>query len=520
MEQEHDLSAQEIREWLEAARARGILSPSGLEAQRARQAPELLHPRSLQGAGRDTLAMARLPARDALLVVGPNEAGFRGTALPDGAGPARLCPLDPDNAALLRRLLPFTAPSAGAGGAPAGVTFGLGDRLGCAGPGHLRLFRRYAAVPVLAQQSVRELDLTRRTYEEVLAAATWAVFQEGFRRPWVADGDHLKTEEWVRKALGIGFTMITADVSDYIRGQFLQEPEGRVLAAYGRLPDAYRRRIEGRYLGLRARLDDGEELAFSSGELARIALIYREAVEHAQRLYRAGVEVKGEGGFAFELSVDETATPTTPQAHLFVGLEAQEAGIRVSSLAPRFVGEFQKGIDYIGDAAEFARSFRTHAAIARRLGYRISVHSGSDKFTVFPIVGRETGGAFHVKTAGTNWLEALKVIAAGEPALFREIWRQALASFEKARRYYHVTPDLASLPDAGALADGELVRLFENVAARQVMHITYGELLVMPELGPRFRAALRRNLERYWQALEQHIGRHLESLGVARVKED
>ena len=136
------------------------------------------------------------------------------------------------NAVALRRALPFTAPS------PVGdreVTFGVGDRLGVAGPGHLRVMKRYQACPVLAQQSVRELDLTGRNYEQVLDASTWAVFQEGYEQPWGADGDHLKTEEWVRTALRVGYTMITADVSDYIRKEFDGADAARISEAYAGL---------------------------------------------------------------------------------------------------------------------------------------------------------------------------------------------------------------------------------------------------------------------------------------------
>ncbi len=125
-------------------------------------------------------------------IEGPAEAGqgFSGTL---GEAGVLLCPLSHDNAVRLRQVLPFTAPT------PVGenpVSFGVGDRLGVAGPGHLRAVRKFDAVPVLAQQSVRELELMGRNYGLVLDAATWAVFREGFQRPWGADGDHLKTAEW------------------------------------------------------------------------------------------------------------------------------------------------------------------------------------------------------------------------------------------------------------------------------------------------------------------------------------
>ncbi len=127
--------------------------------------------------------------------------------------------------------------------------------------------------------------------------------------------------------------------------------------------------------------------------------------------YRSGVEVKGEGGFDFELSVDETETPTEAVAHAFTALEARAAGIRLTSLAPRFIGEFQKGIDYIGDPQAFARSLRPHVSLARELGHRLSIHSGSDKFAVFPAIGRETRSRFYTDAMRT----VDEVLVAGRP---------------------------------------------------------------------------------------------------------
>jgi hypothetical protein len=513
------------RAWLQAAKEAGIVHAGGLIGAAAGK--DLLFPPSVKRREGAVYALLRMPGAGmdgpahgrgkALGVFGTRESftGFEGETLAlDGAGELLLGPLSHPNARRLRQALPFTAPSPLAGQA---VTFGVGDRLGVAGPGHLRLFAGRDAAPVLAQQSVRELELTGRSYEEVLDAATWAVFQEGFERPWGADGDHLKTEEWVRKALSIGFTMITADVSDHIRKDHSAAGEGQVPSAYAALPESYRRRIEEVYLPLRLVLDTGEEVRFTPSTLARTALVYREAVEHALRLYRAAEAAVGElrhVGFDFELSVDETETPTTPEAHAFVALEAREAGIRLSSLAPRFVGEFQKGIDYVGALGEFEASFRTHAALARRFGYRVSVHSGSDKFTVFPIVGRLTRGRFHLKTAGTNWLEAVRVLARSEPEFYRELHTRALEGFAAATQYYHVTTRLSNVPALNRLRDQELPALFENPDARQLIHITYGELLRDRELRDRFFSLLDRHVEHYWQALESHIGRHLDSLGV------
>jgi hypothetical protein len=454
--------------------------------------------------------------RSRLAIVGAEgcAAGFEAAedARSDGRV-AYLGALSHANAVRLRELLPFTAPSSLA---QRDITFGTGDRLGLAGPGHLRVFRTWRASPVLAQQSVRELTLTNRTYEEVLDSSTWAVFREGFRDGWGADGDHLKTEDWVRRSLAIGYTMITADVSDYIRVEHETRSDAEVLTAWEGLRQDYRRGLEELYLRSPLHLDTGERVTFTEATLARTALVYREAIEHAGRLYRAAVAARGLGAFDFELSVDETTTPTTPGAHLFIAREAERSGIRISSLAPRFVGEFQKGIDYLGDVHAFERGLATHAAIARALGHRVSVHSGSDKFSVFPAIGRLTRGRFHIKTAGTSWLEALRVVATADPAFFRELYAEALAGYPEARKLYHVTPELSRLPDPASLPSAAAAALLDDADARRVLHIGYGRLLGAPGLRERLYALLDSAAPAYEEALERHFGRHMEALGVPR----
>jgi tagaturonate epimerase len=465
---------------------------------------------------RDGVAYALAGSVDGprLLVEGADGAarGFEVTdRLGTGRGMVHVCTTSHANAVRLREVLPVTAPSPLSS---RDATFGTGDRLGLAGPGHLAVFRRYAASPVLAQQSLRELTLTSRTYEDVLDASTWAVFREGWREPWGADGDHLKTEEWVRKALAIGFSMITADVSDFIRGEWAARGDAEVLAKWRQIDAGERAGLEQRYLGSPLPLDSGEAVRFTPAELARTWLVYGEAVAHTTRLYEACVAERGAGRFDFELSIDETVTPTTPQAHVLMAREVALRGVKVSSLAPRFVGEFQKGIDYLGDLRAFEATFAVHAAICRALGHRISVHSGSDKFSVFPAVGRLARGRFHVKTAGTSWLEALRVAAAVDPALFRDLYAHGRRTYDNARKLYHVTPDLTRLPAPEGLDASTAAGLLDDPDGRRVLHITYGEMLGVPALKARLFAQLSASADGYAAALERHLGRHLALLGV------
>ena len=426
----------------------------------------------------ENVAMARGPEGDVLLV------------------DRQPRPLNRESAAYLRERFPFTAP------VPVlrqPRTFGVGDRLGNACPGHIRVFKKYQATPVFAQQSMRELNLTHRTYLDVLDTVTFAVFREDYQGGYGADGDHLKQVQDIKNALQDGYSMITLDCSDHIRG------DGGGAA----LSEALRER----YLGLSFDLGEGLVIRLDEDALARAQHTYGEAIAFAAKVWQECF-VDGAAHADFELSIDETATPTTPQEHFFVAQELKLRGVKMATMAPRFCGEFQKGIDYIGDLAQFDKEFREHAVIARHFGYKISVHSGSDKFSAFPSVGRHSRGRFHVKTAGTNWLEAMKVVAEKDPALYREAHAFALKSFDEARAYYHVTTDLGKVPPLSGLKDEELPQLFLQNDARQLIHITYGLILSNPALkGPLYRL-WDREAEALAEGLDRHISLHMDKLGV------
>jgi hypothetical protein len=447
--------------------------------------------------------MAKDGDETVIIVQGKNP-GFKGTKLPGGKFKA---PLNHKNAEVLRKTFPFTSPS------PVlrkDRSFGVGDRLGIAVPGHIRVFEKYDAYPVFAQQSIRELNLTNRTYEDVLDAVSFAVFREGFKKEWGADGDHLKTVKDVKYALSLGFTMITLDCSDHIKNVTKENAPA--------LPKNY----ADKYLGKTFDIGEKTSISFTEEELKQIAAIYGEAIGFAVEMYNKFLK-KGKYKADFEISIDETSTPTTPAQHYFVARELIDAGVSFATMAPRFCGEFQKGIDYIGDLAQFEKEIKIHAVIARHFKYKLSIHSGSDKFSVFPSIGKETKGVFHVKTAGTNWLEAMRVVALTDPALYREIHKYAVSAFDEARKYYHVTTDLKKIPDVDKLKDSELPELFNQNDSRQLIHITYGLILNKKNddgsfaFKDRLYELWRKNEEAYSQALFKHIGRHLERLGVRKA---
>ena len=444
---------------------------------------------------------------------------FRGQEKKIAGSKVKMVSLNHENAEILREFFPFTAPDTIG---RQGVSLGLGDRLGLASPGHIDTVRDKNITPVLAQQSIRELDLTERTYEDVLDAASWAVFQENYQDGFGADGDHLKSEEEVNMALDIGFTMITLDGSEHIDNSIEQLDSQQISKKYDDLISQKEAvgELEKMYLGNSFALPGGQQIKFSREQFQKIVLIYFELLNFAEEIYRRTIALL-DRDIDFELSIDETATPTSPEAHYFTASELDRRGLQINSLAPRFCGEFQKAIDYIGDLDRFESEFQVHAEIAEEFGYKLSIHSGSDKFSVYPIIGRYTDQRVHVKTAGTNWLEAIWIIAENDPELYRELHKYARNNFAEATQYYHVTTDLDQIPSVEQLSDRELLDLQNNEDARQLIHITYGVILTARKedgsylFRDRLYKFWREHEEEYRRALQQHIGRHIEELGLA-----
>jgi len=457
-----------------------------------------------------TFASIRFMNTDFLLIVSEIRAdyGFKGKSTVIDDHFVLLCPENDENVSALRKLFPFTMPSEIG---TAKSTFGVGDRLGIAGPGHLRVFNKTDMIPVLAQQSLRELELTGRKYTDIIAAASWSVYKSGYSGQWAADGDHLKHVDDVGSAVEQGCTMITADLSDHIDFSIPGLTNTEVKSLYNKLDAGYRSRIEESYKG-EISLSSGLVFNFDPEVLASVVLTYKNAIEHAGVLYN--VALSHRNSLDFEISIDETELPTTLEAHYFVARELMHEGIRFTSIAPRFVGEFQKGIDYIGNLDDFETDFEGHAVIASDLGYKISVHSSSDKFSAYPIIAKKRKGAFHLKTSGTNWLLALEVVAVNEPELFREVFAYAYEIFSIARAYYHVTPDMSLKTDLSTKSNNELLEVFNNPTDRQVLHISYGEVFKKAEMKRRLFNVFNDNISDYWDRLENHIGRHVELLNA------
>lgn len=458
-----------------------------------------LYPASVaKAASGATLAMAEFDGEDRLVChCNRGECcGLSGTL----HGEWLVCALTHANRLVLNALLVDTAPCALG---RVSATVGLGDRLGLAGDAQLAAIAQTRVKPVLAQQSMREMQLTGRTFDDVIDAASFAVFRSGWREGWGADGDHLKNADDIARAVAAGCTMITLDCSDALNLHDGVESET--------LADCFARyaRDEGlRELGLPV-----DEALISAART-----IYGGAIRLARRVWQELLLPAGRA-IDFEISLDETAETTTYFAHYYVANELATCGVTINSLAPRFVGAFHKGVDYQGDLQEFSANFLMHQRIASHFGHKLSVHSGSDKFSVFPIIGAHSGARFHLKTSGTNWLSAARVLAQTEPALFRRMAACAIAHFDEARRYYEVHAQLDRVPDIESLPDAALPELFEQPDSRQLIHITYGFLIGRDApLRAEIFAALKKRRQEVDAAICAHIERHILALGMQRKR--
>jgi len=441
-------------------------------------------------------------------ILGP-AASFSGSPASDGQ--ITLCRLDAGNAAALRDRLPWLKP------VPLGCrpSFGFGDRMGSATPGHIQALRsadpQGRLAPIFAQQSVRENSRTGRTPQQVVDDAMWGVFQEGWRRDWGADADHLKELSDLEAFAAAGYTFFTIDPGDHVDNAAQSDSPGELQKKVATLPwdqlQTSYRDTQARYCTHPFALE-GLTLTFDEATLQRALAKVGRALALAITFAHGLAERLAGQAFDFEVSVDETDTPTSVHEHFLIAAELTRCGIPFVSLAPRFVGKFQKGVDYIGALAVFERELERHAAVMRHFGnYRLSVHTGSDKFAIYPALARATHGLIHVKTAGTSYLEALRVVAVASPALFRQIVELARDRFETDRQSYFLDASLDRLPETGQRSDRDLPAFLDHFDSRQILHVTFGSVLA--KFGPQIAQVLADNEAEHRAGLESHFARHL-----------
>ncbi|MDP3179092.1 MAG: tagaturonate epimerase family protein, partial [Spirochaetaceae bacterium] len=326
-------------------------------------------------------------------------------------------------------------------------SIGTGDRFGMEGEAQIAAFEKAKAAGVSASivwnKSNREHKLIGTEPADQRAAADRAIAATGWKGSYFVDADHIGLATVDRFAPHCDF--FTIDVADFIGEAAPAAMVDAFVARRGNLVAAS---------GLPAALD--------AAALRAAASRYLIAVAEAAKVYRRIAELRGAGTFAVEVSMDETADPQSP-AELAVILAAlADEGVSVATIAPKFSGRFNKGVDYVGDVAAFLKEFEADVKVAlwapKALGLpeglKLSVHSGSDKFSLYPGIGeivRRLGAGLHLKTAGTTWLEEIVGLAeAGGAglAMAKEIYRAAYSRYDELVAPYAPVVDIdrAKLP--------------------------------------------------------------------------
>ena len=406
-------------------------------------------------------------------------------------------------------------------------SMGVGDRFGQQGRAQLQAMQalRQAGVPVVPvwNKSFREHSIIHTQPMDVRRAADAAVAAEGWTGGYHVDADHIN----IRNVDGFieASDFFTLDVADHI-GQAAPDAD---LAAFA----ARHRDLIGTHViaGLPA------PLTVTAEALAASARKYLQAVREAGALYRHIAARKGAGTFITEVSMDETNLPQTPPELLVILAAIADEQIPAQTIAPKFTGRFNKGVDYVGDVRVFAGEFEADVCVIRhavkRFGLpenlKLSVHSGSDKFSLYgPIADtlKRLNAGVHLKTAGTTWLEEMIGLAeaGGEGlALAKEVYGLAFGRFDELCGPYATVIDvqIPRLPSVATVQqwDGpRFARALRHVPGcpdfnpdfRQFIHVGYK---VAAEMGPRYLHALSAHREVVAQNVRTNIlERHLQPL--------
>ncbi|MEZ0266011.1 MAG: tagaturonate epimerase family protein, partial [Phycisphaerae bacterium] len=377
-------------------------------------------------------------------------------------------------------------------------SIGVGDRFAHQAKAQLRACqlageRGVEVIPVW-NKSNREHTIIGSEPATTRTAADAAVRELGWAKPYHVDADHIRLETVDRFLPACDF--YTIDVADSI-GQPAEPAAVEALA--NRLSDlAGRLSIPG--------ID--EPFTVKRADLLRVGTKYLKAALDAGAIYRKIAGAKGAGNFITEVSMDETDAPQSPPELLVILAALAAEGVPAQTIAPKFTGRFNKGVDYVGDLRQFEKEFREDLAViafaVRAFGLpaklKLSVHSGSDKFSLYPVMRkavRDFGAGLHLKTAGTTWLEEVIGLAeAGGPGLelAKEIYTQALAKKDELCAPYATVIDIdaAKLPSAAVVSvwsGAEFVAVLRhepsnpafNPHLRQLVHVGFKVAAMMGE---------------------------------------
>ena len=338
-------------------------------------------------------------------------------------------------------------------------SIGVGDRFAHQAKAQLNacqlLLNEGVEVAPVWNKSNREHSFIGSEPASVMDAAEQAVSSLGWKNGWHVDADHIGIKTVDRFLPHSDF--FTIDVADFI-GQ--ETPAETVESFIERHPEL---------VGSIAIEDVDEPLDISREEVQRVAKQYLLAVREAGNVYRYILDKRKADDFIAEISMDETDAPQTPPELLIILAAIADEGIPAQTIAPKFTGRFNKGVDYVGDLAQFEKEFNDDLAVIAHAitkyglpeNLKLSVHSGSDKFSIYPIIGnalRNTGAGLHLKTAGTTWLEELVGLAesGGEGLeLAKHIYTNALKNVDALCSPYAsvIDIDINQLPSSENVND-------------------------------------------------------------------
>ena len=381
-------------------------------------------------------------------------------------------------------------------------SIGAGDRFGRQGAAQIAAFRKAREkgidVAIVWNKSNREHILVGTEPADQRAAAERAIKETGWDGPWHVDADHIGLATVDRFAPHCDF--FTLDVADFIGKSAAPEAIEAFVAKHANLPAAK---------GMPARLD--------AAAIRAAAGRYLHAVDEAAKTYRRICELRKGDDFVTEVSMDETAVPQSPAELIVILAALADAGVPVQTIAPKFSGRFNKGVDYVGDIAAFFQEFEADVRVAGwsagafglPKSLKLSVHTGSDKFSLYKGIGeiiRKEGAGLHLKTAGTTWLEEIVGLAdsGGDGlAMAKEIYRAAYGRFDEVVAPYAEVVDIdrKRLPSPDEVDRWEgpaLVAALRHVQSdkrfdpgmRQLVHVAFRVAATMGQ--------------RYFEALDRH----------------
>ncbi len=395
-------------------------------------------------------------------------------------------------------------------------SMGIGDRFGQQGAAQLQAFQRLldengVNVAPVWNKSCREHTIIGTRPESVRCEADAAVRRAGWKFPYHVDADHISLRN-VDPFLATA-DFFTLDVADFMGEAAERSDVEDFLNRYAVLEGVHT--IEG----------IAEPVTLTRAALREIAGATLFAIRQAGRLYRYILEGKGSADFVTEISMDETLQPQTPEMLLVILAAVADEKIPAQTIAPKFTGRFNKGVDYVGDPAVFGGEFDADLCVVRYAvsrfalpeSLKLSIHSGSDKFSLYPYVAgslKARAAGVHLKTAGTTWLEEVAGLAAAGGdglAVAKEIYGRALPRFDELCAPYATVIDVhpERLPKSSEVAGWSSERFAKalrhipsepefNSDFRQLIHVSFK---VAAEMGALYLDAL--------SAHQEIVGRHV-----------